>query len=57
MKKQITIYLARNGIEGLIKGMAVMREEGNKSWPIFYIKKAKGASEKEFKQIIDSLFP
>jgi hypothetical protein len=56
-KEVITIYLARNGMKGLIKGQAIMREiPPNISYPIAYIKKAKGATDKEYWDILDGLF-
>lgn len=55
-KETIVIYLARNGIKGLIKGQAIMRNTRNIDYPIAYIRKDKGATEKEYSQVLDFMF-
>jgi len=57
MKKEIIIYLMRDGIKPIIKGQTIMRNLGNVSYPIAYLKKAKNASEKEYWSVLDYLFP
>lgn len=54
--EETIIYLSRQGIKPLFKGQAIMRDKENITYPIAYIKKAKGATEKEYWQILNWLF-
>jgi hypothetical protein len=56
MKKQFVIYLSKFGCKPLWKGQAICREVGNGSYPVAFIKKAKGATDEEYWTILDYLF-
>lgn len=55
--KKIDISFARDGISGLCKSPAIIKQEDNVGSPIAYLKKAKGATQEEFDAVADYLFP
>lgn len=48
-------YINENGIEGLVKSAGIWGVDGNKTFPLVYLKKPKHLSEEKFKEIIRTI--